>query len=175
MGIKEIIPVKSTWRDYIWLIIGGLLFIVLAAFVAWYFIRHKKTAIPVSVPKAPAETLQERTLRLLNELDRQQLWQSNRIKEYYSGLTDILRNYIEERFQTPAMELTTDQILSKAKGHPEMRHHYDQLANTLYTADLAKFAKAQPLPYEHTRAMELTKAFVVATRPVITETLQKLS
>lgn len=169
-GIKEIIPVKSTWKDYLWLIGLGVLFLVLVAVVVWYFRKNKKTAMPVVVPKGPQETLQQRTLRLLDELNKEQLWQGNRVKEYYSRLTDILRGYIEERYHTRAMELTTDELLSKAKMHPEMRYHYDQLANTLYTADLAKFAKAQPLPQEHTQAMDLTRQFVIATKPVTTET-----
>jgi hypothetical protein len=173
--IKDIIAVKATWRDYIWLIIGGLVFLVLAGFVAYYFIRNKRTPIPVVVPKGPQETLQEKTLRLLAELDNQKLWQANRIKEYYTALTDILRNYIEERFHTPAMELTTDEILRKAKQHPELTRHYDQLSNVLYTADLAKFAKAQPLPHEHTTAMDQAKEFVVATKPKTIENQQKQS
>jgi len=174
-GIKDIIPVKSTWMDYIWLIAGGVLLLILVAIVVWYFRKNRKTAIPVAAPKAPQETLQERTLRLLGELDQQQLWQNNRIKEYYVQLTDILRTYIEERFHTPALELTTDELLQKAKGHPEMRVQYDQLATILYTADLAKFAKAQPLPQEHSNAMELSRQFVIQTKPVINTATQPQS
>lgn len=171
-GIKEIITVKSTWRDYIWLIAGGALLILLLTIVIIYFLKHKRTQIPTPVPKKPVETPQERAMRLLNELEQQQLWQANRIKEYYVQLTDILRSYIEERFRTPAMELTTDELLQKAKMHPELRAYYDQLANILYTADLAKFAKAQPLPHEHTSTMELTKQLIIQTKPVATTTQQ---
>jgi hypothetical protein len=167
-GIKEIMTVKSTWRDYIWLIAGGALLILLLTIVVIYFLKHKKTQIPTPVPKKPVERPQERAMRLLNELEQQQLWQTNRIKEYYVQLTDILRSYIEERFHTPAMELTTDELLQKAKMHPELRAYYDQLANILYTSDLAKFAKAQPLPHEHTSTMELTKQLIIQTKPLAT-------
>jgi hypothetical protein len=92
------------------------------------------------------------------------------VKLYYSELTDILRGYIEERFKTPAMELTTDELLSKSHDHREMSAHYDELAQILHTADLAKFAKAEPLPFEHTQALEQTKQFVIATKAVIVET-----
>jgi hypothetical protein len=173
--IKDIIAVKATWRDYIWLIIGGLVFLALMAFVIYYFIRNKKTPIPAIAPRGPQETLQEKTLRLLVELEDQKLWQAGKIKEYYTALTDILRNYIEERFHTPARELTTDEILAKAREHPELRRHYDQLSNVLYTADLAKFAKAQPLPHEHTTAMDYAKQFIISTIPEPIETQQKLS
>lgn len=171
--IKDIIAVKSSWRDYLWLIIGGLVFIALLTFVILYFIKNKKKSVPVLIPKAPPETAQEKALRLLAVLEEQKLWQSNRVKEYYSQLTDILRSYIEDRFHTHAMETTTDELLQNAKMLPEMRLHYDQLATILYTADLAKFAKAQPLPQEHTQSMELTRQFIIATKPVAAETLQK--
>ncbi|HRO41619.1 MAG TPA: hypothetical protein PL009_02205 [Flavipsychrobacter sp.] len=174
-GIKEIIAVKSTWQDYLWFIIGGIILLVLAIVVFMYFRKNKKTEIPVAVPKAPPEPVDEKALRLLGELERQQLWQKDKIKEYYVQLTDILRMYIEERFQTPAMELTTDELLQKVKMHPEMGLQYDRLSIILRTADLAKFAKAQPLPHEHTNVIDLTKQFVMQTKPVITNTTQSQS
>ena len=130
----------------------------------------KKKPEEVVVPKEPAETLHQKTLRLLNELDAKQLWQKGSVKLYYVELTDILRGYIEQRFKTPAMELTTDELLTKSHSHKEMSRHYDELSQILHTADLAKFAKAQPLPYEHTQTLEQAKAFVNATKPVIVET-----
>ena len=168
-GIKEIIPVKTTWLDYIWLIVGAVVVILLTVFVIYYFRKNKKTTIAIT-PKAPVETLHDRTLRLLNEIDQKQLWQAGNVKEYYIQLTDVVRSYIEERFHTPALELTSDELLQKAKTHPEMRAQYDQLTTILYTADLAKFAKAQPLPQEHANAMELSKQFVIHTQPVVTTT-----
>jgi hypothetical protein len=138
------------------LIVGGI--------VAWYFIKNKKVEIPKPAP--PAESLQQRTLRQLAELDAQQLWQKKQVKEYYVQLTDIIRGYIEQRFNTPAMELTTDEILYKAQYHRELQPYHSLLANLLTTADLAKFAKAQPLPQEHMDAMEKAKQLVITSKPV---------
>jgi hypothetical protein len=168
--IKGIMLVKSTWLDYLLYIIAGIIFIILLVTVILYFIRNKKAAPPAAVPQGPVETLQEKALRLLNELDQQQLWQKGQVKEYYIQLTDILRDYIEKRFHTPAMELTTDEILYKARLHKEMMPYTEMLGKILYTADLAKFAKAQPLPQEHVDTIEYAKRFVEATKPVILET-----
>jgi hypothetical protein len=33
------------------------------------------------------------------------------VKEYYSELTDIARNYIEEAIEIPAMESTTSELI----------------------------------------------------------------
>jgi hypothetical protein len=171
--IKNIMEVKSSWMDYIWLIVGIAVFLILVAVVIIYFIKNKKVAAPVVVPAGPVETLQEKYLRLLAELEQKQLWQQGKVKEYYIELTDLLRNYIELRFKTPALELTTDEILQQARRHKEMVKYFDPLRNILETADLAKFAKAQPLPQEHVDAMEQTKQFINTTKPVITETPQQ--
>ena len=163
-GIKGIIQVKSSWLDYLLYIIGGIVFLVLVIYVIIYFLRNKKAA---PKPQGPQETLQQYTLRMLLRLENEQLWQKNRVKEYYVALTDILRNYIEARFQTPALELTTDELLDKAQLNKELQPYYDLLAQILHTADLAKFAKAQPTPMEHTDVMEKAKQFVKTSRPVI--------
>jgi len=85
-------------------------------------------------------------------------------------LTDIVRNYIEARFSTSALELTTDELLYKVQLHRELQPYYALLADILHTADLAKFAKAEPLPQEHTAAMDKAKQLVAASKPVIIET-----
>lgn len=163
-GIKGIIYVQSTWKDYIWYIVGGLLLVVIVAIVVVYIMK-KKPAKPT--PKGPVESLTDYTLRMLNELDAKQLWQKNQSKQYYIELTEIVRTYIESRFKTPAMELTTEEILDKARMVRDMQPYYDMLAEVLHMADLAKFAKFEPLPQEHMDAMEKAKHFVNTSRPII--------
>lgn len=163
--IKNIVYVKGSWLDYWPYYAGGLFFIALIAFVILYFIRNKK--VPVLKPTGPKETVNEKAIRLLSELDAKQLWQKEQVKEYYIELSDIVRNYIEERFRTPALELTTDELLSKAKVHRDLQPYTEQLKMILQTADLAKFAKAQPLPQEHFDAMENARKFIEMSRPVV--------
>lgn len=169
-GIKGIMAVKSSWRDYIWFFVGAAVFIILIIFVVQYFLRNRKAAMPEIKPSAPAESLHDRYMRLLGALDQKQLWQQNQVKEYYVQLTDLVRDYIEKRFQTPAMELTTDELLDKVNRRSDMQPYYRILATILRTGDLAKFAKAQPLQHEHIETMESAKQFIAATKPELTET-----
>ena len=164
-GIKNIVYVQASWMDYIWYIVGGAVLLLAAIILAIYIIRKKK--VPKPVPEGPVETLQEKALRELSALEAKQLWQKRQVKEYYVELTDIVRAYIEQRFKTQVMELTTDELLSKAQTTKEMLPHYDSLSMILQTADLAKFAKAQPLPEEHVEAMEKAKQFIATSKPVI--------
>lgn len=168
MPIKGIMAVQSSWRDYILFIIGGVIGIVLIAAVVVYFIRSKRAKKPV-LDETPKETLQEKAMKLLAELEEKQVWQKGQVKEYYVQLTDIVRGYIEARFNTAALELTTDELLDKARTVPGIQEITPQLGIILRTADLAKFAKAQPTPTEHTASMQLAKELVIATRPVIIE------
>jgi hypothetical protein len=161
--IKNIIYVKASWLDYIWYILGGivLLFGIIALTV--YLARRKKPILVI--PEGPKETLQEEALRLLNELEAKQFWQNDKIKEYYVDLTAIVRGYIESRFQTAALELTTDELLQKVKVHRDLMPHYSLLSIILHTADMAKFAKAQPLPQEHIDTIDKARQFIRGTIP----------
>ena len=175
--IKGIIEVKSSWLDYIWLILGLLLFAGLAVFVILYFIKNKKVAAPPA-NTGPVETLQEKALRMLAALEGESLWQKGAVKEYYVRLTDIVRGYVEARFGTPALELTTDELLSNARHSPAAMPVVPYLEKILYTADLAKFARAQPTPAEHADAMQAARDLVQATPPpppTVTPTTQPAS
>ena len=108
-------------------------------------------------------------MKMLATLDAEQLWQKGNAKEYYVRLTDIVRGYIEARFNTPALELTTDELIDKARQTKDLIPVAQPLETILQTADLAKFAKAQPTPQEHIDAMQLSKDIIVSTTPVIIE------
>jgi hypothetical protein len=163
--IKDVIYVEWHWLDYIWYILVGIVLLILIVAVVVYLVKKKKYEVPA--PEGPKETLQERALRLLRELDAKQLWQQGKVKEYYIELTDILRSYIEDRFSTPAMELTTDELLYKAQVHRELQPYHTALNVILTTADLAKFAKAQPAPQEHTDVMQRAVEIVEKSKPII--------
>jgi hypothetical protein len=163
--IKGIIFVKASWTDYIWYIIGGIL--LLAAVIAGtvYFLKKNKKEVPV--PQLPKETANEKALRRLADLEKRQLWQNDKIKEYYVELSDIVRSYVEDRFHTPALELTTDELLQKVQYSKDMQQYYQQLSTMLTTADLAKFAKAKPMPEEHILTMQNAVQFVEISKPIV--------
>lgn len=164
-GIKGIIYVKTSWKDYIWYIVGGVVALILAI-IAGIYIQKARKKQPVVI-KGPEISLQDQMLKALADLENKQLWQKNKIKEYYIELTDIVRSYIEKRFDTHAMELTTDELLEKAQLNKEMLPYISSLSVVLHTADLAKFAKAQPLPQEHVDAMEKAREFIDRSRVLL--------
>ena len=161
--IKDIIPIETTWRDYLWLIIAAIALLV-KVIVLIIYLKNRKTKPKPPPHSPPVEPLHMQALRMLSTLEQKQLWQSGKVKQYYIGLTDILRSYIEARFNTPTMELTTDELLDSIKDHPELRPYTNALAALLRKADLVKFAKAQPAEEEHMLAMEQSVQFVNDTK-----------
>lgn len=166
--IKGILAVKTSWLDNLEWIIGAIVFFI-ALTVATYFLRRRK---PVAAPPPPpVKPIHIRFTERLDALEAKQLWQKGSVKEYYVELTDILREYIEERFGVPALERTTGELMVTASQHPQLCRHTKPLFEILSTADMAKFARAQPLPSEHAAAMQLTKDFIkeTAAPPPVTQ------
>lgn len=164
--IKDIKDVKLTWLDYFTTIFGiwqGLLLLTFIIMIIYTLVKKKKTPAPV-VPK-PTETPHQRASRMLAELEQKELWQQDHIKQYYVELTDILRYYIEGRFGISVLELTTDELLDKMRTHKELTNYRDIIGSALRIADMAKFAKAQPLPEEHIDAFNKISQFVTITEP----------
>ena len=64
--------------------------------------------IRVEAPKIPAHVT---ALEKLEKLKEEKLWQQGKLKLYYSELSDITRQYIEQRFYINAMEQVTDEIM----------------------------------------------------------------
>jgi len=78
----------------------------------FYYVWNKRRKGESILPEAPKRPAHEVALEALRSLDSEHLWQRGKIKEHYSQLTDIVRMYIERRFDVMAMEMVTDEILA---------------------------------------------------------------
>ena len=168
--INDIKPVEEVpfslldWLpDYWWLWLLGLLLIA-AGFWA-YFKYFKKGVNPLKPSKKRLPPYEEAMLNLQN-LKAAQLWQQGQEKEYFTGLTDILRVYIDRRFGINAVEMTSSQIIDTLKRNEETKAVNEQLEMILEIADIVKFANARPLADDNEVAFQRALNFVEATRPV---------
>ena len=109
----------------------------------------------------------EEAMYNLQRLKDAQLWQKGQEKEYFTGLTDILRVYIDRRFDINAVEMTSSQIIDTLKRNEETRAVNEQLEMILEVADIVKFANARPLADDNEVAYQRAVNFVEATRPVV--------
>ena len=153
-------------RDYaLW---GLLAAVILAAaiygLVRWLHSRGK--SIKSLFTPAPPEPAHIIAIRALEELHNRKLWQNNLHKEYYSGLSDILRTYLSGRFGVGAMEMTTDEIMEAVRAIEMPTKCSVDLMSVLRDADLAKFAKGEPDAEQNESAYAKAYYFVEETKPV---------
>lgn len=75
--------------------------------------------------------------------DRGYLEEKN-YKAFYSELSDILRRYLERRFQVEALESTSEELVEGLKGLSFEKEVLEEVREVLTEADLVKFAKSIP-------------------------------
>ena len=145
-------------------IVLGILALVAA--IIFIVIRIKQHKPIITIPQAPPLPADVRALDALETLRQQQLWQQGRVKEYHTQLTDIVRNYLEETYSIPSTEMTSDQTLDAFHSCSAYTEEASsQLQQMLQTADMVKFAKSQPQPYQHDLSMTQAVNFVKLTAP----------
>ncbi len=116
-----------------------------------------------SKPKLPAHVI---ALNELEDLRLKKLWQAGKVKEYYTVMTDVIRVYLEDRFDINAIEMTTDEILAVMRKQNLESKVQQKLRQTLILADLVKFAKENPLPLDNDNSLSDSIVFVEETIPV---------
>ncbi|MCI9844303.1 BatD family protein [Flavobacterium pectinovorum] len=170
--IKDISTVENGIGDWWKYLLGLLLILGIGVFAYWFIKKRQQKKIEEEVYKTPIE----KATSLLNNLEKKELWQKGEVKEYYSELTDIARNYIEEAIQIPAMESTTSELiqgLKTASAKKKMSltpETVENLERVLRQADLVKFAKSKPLEFEITEDRnKIQKAILTLDNAIPTE------
>jgi len=141
--IKDPLKIPFNLKDLLLFVLLALVIIgVLTYLYFWYRKKKNGKVENKNIIKLPPHITALNQLRILKE---EGLWQQNKIKEYHSRITEIIRNYFEERFNLPALELTTGETMEKLKEKNETENILDSTQRFLSNADLVKFAKYVPL------------------------------
>lgn len=164
--VKAPLEIPLTLAEFIWYIVGGVL--ITAAIVIGYILWKRRTpAIYKDLdydPKIPPHVL---ALEALQSLKEEKLWQKGQIKLYYIKLTEIIRLYIERRFEILALEMISGEIVDRMRNTEVSSDQIDKLEDMFRNADLVKFAKMEPPTEKNTEAMHIAEEFVRATIPVM--------
>lgn len=144
-----------------WLI--GAVLLAALVYLIIILLKRRKVVAPEEVKlNIPPYEL---AISRLDKIRQEKLWQQNRHKEYHSELTDVLREYIEGVFEIPAMEMTSDEILTQLNSlRIEKKTVYQSLQQILHLADLIKFAKWNVGPDEHELSLNNAFMFVNETK-----------
>lgn len=109
----------------------------------------------------------EVALEKLDAIREEKIWQSGRVKEYHTQLTDVVREYIARRFEVSSAEQTSDETLRAMRPLlNDKKELFEQLRKMLTLADLVKFAKWQAAPDENELSLRSAYTFVKETTSV---------
>jgi hypothetical protein len=148
--IKPIILVEKPAGDWWKYILGVILILGIAALGYFLWLKYRIVKEKPIVYNSPIE----KATCLLQLLEKKELLQNGEVKAYYSELTDIARDYIEEAINIPAKESTTSELilaLRAASNKKKMKLSKETLLSlekVLKQADLVKFAQVKPLDFE---------------------------
>lgn len=169
LAIRDIkAPLKApiTLAELTPYIAAAAMLALIIGFVWYYFWRKKmnKPIFPILTKQAGLPW--EDALSSLEALQQKRLWQSGKLKEFYTELTEIIRIYLSKQHGIEAMEMITSEILeaySKAGLNNECK---SKLAEVLNRADWVKFAKGIPEHSENDNCILLTREIIEHTIPV---------
>lgn len=160
----EIPPEESKFvvfiRNYWWLSLV-LLGIVL---IIWLVRRLSKEKAPVKIVKAMS--LKERTLRAIDALENEKLWEKDRLKEHYIELSYILRSYLTVRYDISVLEKTSLETKKLLLLHGLNEDTVDIIGTILSQSDMVKFAKSKPELISILKISTLARQIVAETSPL---------
>ena len=168
-AIEKMEPVRDIRHEpLLWSDFALLLGLIGLGYGVYHFIFKKKKQAPVVVPvemPVPVEHVSPHTLALqkLKKLEQTRPWQKGNIKEYYADLSHILKEYVETRFQVPALESTTREVEILLKNKALQEGRIMMLINVLRQTDLAKYAQALGPDRPHEQFLMKAEEFVQKT------------
>ena len=155
-GVVQMPRKSSYWP--LWAL-GAAGIIAVAGF--WLYLRRKRAAELVRIFKPAHEIAYER----LRALVKEDLVKKGKIKEFYEQISDILRHYIEHRFNIRAPERTTEEFLIElATADVLGANDKADLEEFLKHCDLVKFAKHSPTTEQIQKTFNLVKNFIEKTK-----------
>ncbi len=169
--IKGQIRYPVTFREVLpWLglaVAAGLL-IWLAV---WLVIRYRRKTDPAYAHKDPAHII---ALRKLDKYRGNRMWAPEQQKAFYSGVTDVIREYMAARYDFGAMEMTTAEIFDVMKSTDAPKELLEEVKDLFERADFVKFAKFTASDEENAKALPTAVRFVTETYQAEIENEEKL-
>lgn len=170
--INGVVELKYTFLDWLleykyFLLIGVGILLLLVLLISILNKRKKRILIEV-IQEIDNRTPFEIALAELEAMRTEQRWNRVNAKVYYTEITDVLKKYIEKRFEILALEQTTNELLGSLRFTDCPVEERNRLSQILNTADLVKFARQQTDDQTNLLAIDQSIKFVLSTKKVET-------
>jgi hypothetical protein len=164
---KDIFRTDFSFEDAIPYLIALITVVLLGLIAFLWRDKWRKKPPPMIISRQIVISPYEEARNQLMALREKQLWQQGEIKRYHTELTHILRDYLEKRYQIPALESTSDELIAALRQTDMPLAIQFKLKKLLQVADLVKFAKVVPELDVHEGAYEIAMELVMETEPIV--------
>ena len=161
---NDIMELPFLWEEWRMVVFGSILFLLMLACIAylWYHVKHGKPIVRFIRRKKKLPPHQV-AMTEIERIKSERKWAEEDSKEYYTLLTDTLRNYIRDRYGFNAMEMTSSEIIERLISENN-EEALDELREIFRTADLVKFAKWSTLINENDANLVAAVEYVNQTK-----------
>jgi len=158
--IHGLAPAETFPNVLLWLIPVAALLLAALAYLGVRLYRRLRRAQGLGQPSLPPW---EEALQALDALAWREWLDAGQVKRYYYALSEVLKHYIERRFEFDAVEQTTTELLASMRVYKTPMR--DDIGTFLARSDLVKYAKWVPPMEEAELAIGKVREFVLKTRP----------
>ena len=157
--IKENLKISFSLIDY-WIYISIVLILALIYIISKKYLKKTERVLEIVEEEVKLDPI-ELTINKLEILKNEKLWEKDEINLHFTKASNIIRKYLELKFNFSALEIPTADILSKYKEFNQDDFSIKMLNRILSSCELAKFAKNQPDKSEILTHLENCKDFVI--------------
>lgn len=150
-GFKDVMPAEDAATDnYSWLYLAGAGLLIL---ILLLYIYQKEKVVAPKITAVTDANAYDHAMQQLEVLKQK----TSDPKLFFTGLTQIFREYLYSSKGIYSMQKTTDDLVLQLRAIPAREIQYNELAQALRLSDFVKFAKYIPATGEMNEAWAIIK------------------
>ena len=144
-SLRDIKPPLEVPQNLLPYFIGGTVVLGSIIILVWYYIQKRRQPVPVPVPNADDTPLaHEVAYEKLAAIEASGWLKRGDMETYHTQIAYVLRQYIDTRYQIPALALTTTGLLQAMVRAKIATSCIERTQQLLTNCDMVKFATYQP-------------------------------
>jgi hypothetical protein len=167
--VKDPVEIPVDWWHRLRWPLVGLLAVLLVAAAVFIIRRYRAGKSILPVREAPPRPAHEVAIEALERLIAADLIGRGEIKQFYIEISEIIRQYINDRYFVVALEMTTTEVLSGLTAQDLGEEIEDHFGTFLNRCDLVKFAKFIPSENQHQDTVKLAYQIIDETKADLPE------
>ena len=144
-NLRDIKPPLEMSQNLLPYFVGGTVILGFVVILAWSYLQKRRQPLPIAVPdESDTPLAHEVAYEKLAAIEASDWLKRGDMETYHTQLAYVLRQYIDARYEIPALELTTTGLL-QAMLHAEIATPcVKRTQQLLATCDMVKFATYEP-------------------------------